>query len=223
MQIVNMYKSIRPRRNSLPNSNGVHRSKTKTLPNASKVFHESKTSKSNTTDAFVKQLNFNYNELYSNGVRNNLMDHSLSDGDEISNDRTAFEKMLKPNQTTDDKTPRVLRSHPIDMSSKHVREVPLNHSPSSYESPQKYGQCKKFKKDNSIKQLVIEKYALLKQLMNIDERCVSPSGDNFYAGAKFSNCPSPRDLPLPPLQWLNTCQSQAKTMQNSHLIFNITI
>lgn len=219
MQIINMYKQIRPRRNSLPSTNNMNRSRTKILPKTSKLIHEAKKPKSSMATC-VKQLN--YNESPSNGVKNGL-DHSLSDGDEISNDRKTFEKILNPNQTIKDKRPpQLLRSQPIDTPSKRVQEVPLSHSPPSYESPQKYGHCKKFK-DDDIKQLVIEKYALLKQLINIDEGFDSPNGDNFYAGAKFSNCPSPGDVPLPPLQWLNFCQSQANTMQNSPLIFNITI
>ncbi|XP_025419384.1 uncharacterized protein LOC112689760 [Sipha flava] len=222
MQIANMYKPIRPRRNSLPTN--VHRSKTKTLPKSeynlpknSKMIHESKRSVSKTPTC-VKQLN--YNESPTKNVRT-FMDHSLSDGDDISDDRTKFHKSTKKNQVIKDKRTE-LRSKPIDTPSKCLPEVPLNHTPPSYESPQKYGPHKKFKEDD-IQQIVIEKYALFKQLMGIDERCGSPNGDNFYAGAKFSNCPSPGDLPLPPMQWLNSCQAQAKTMQKSHLIFNITI
>lgn len=217
-----MYKPIRPRRNSLPSN--VHRTKTKIVPKTdyiapknSKVIHESKRPKSK-TPACVK---LNYNESCSSNVRH-FGDHSLSDGDDILNSRTTYHKETNQNHIIKDKKPQLIRSQPIDTPSKRLQEVPLRHSPPSYESPQKYGPYKKFKEDD-IEQLVIQKYALLKQLMNIDERCRSPNGDNFYAGAKFNNCPSPGDLPLPPMQWLNSCQAQAKTMQKPHLLFNITI
>lgn len=224
MQITNMYKPIRPRRNSLPSN--VHRSKTKFLPKAefsvnknSFVIHESKKPKSK-TPICVKQLN--YNESHTGNVRT-FMDHSLSDGDDILDNRAKFHKVAKNNQiVVKDRKPKLLCSQPIDTPAKYQQEVPLHHTPPSYESPQKFGPYKKFKEDD-IEQLVIEKYVLLKQLMNIDERCSSPYGDNFYAGAKFNNCPSPGDLPLPPMQWLNTCHAQAKSMRKSPLIFNITI
>lgn len=219
---MNMYKPIQPRRNSLPSN--VQRSKTKVLPkNAdyympknSKTIHESKRPKTRIPTC-VKQLN--YNECISN-VRN-FKEHSLSDGDEILDDRTTFNKTPKRNQMVKDKRPQMLHSQPIDTPSR-LQDVPLHHSPPSFESPKKFGPCKKFK-ENDIQQMVIEKYALLKQLINIDERCSSPGGDNFYAGAKFNNCPSPGDLPLPPMQWLNSCQAEAKKMRNSPLLFNITI
>lgn len=223
MQIMNMYQSTHPRRNSLPSN--VNRSKTKVLPKTDcnlpknpKMIHETKRPKSQTPTC-NKQLN--YNESYTNNVRN-FMEHSLSDGDEISDDRKTFHKVAKKNQVAKEKRPQLLRSQPIDTPSKRLQDVPLHHSPPSYESPKKYGLCKKFKEDD-IEQLVIEKYALLKQLMNIDERCGSPNGDNFYAGAKFNNSPSPGDLPLPPMQWLNSCQAQEKKMRNSPFLFNITI
>lgn len=215
-----MYKPVHQRRNSLP-SNNMHRCKTKILPKtdynitkSSKVFHDPRRPKSKTLTC-VKQLS--YNEPHISGLRN-FMDHSLSDGDEVLDNKIPFHKVIKQNHTIKDKRHQILRSQPIDTPTKRVQDIPLHHSPPSYESPQKFGSYKKFK-ENDIKHLVIEKYALLKQLMNIDES----NGDNYYAGAKFSNCPSPGDLPLPPMQWLNSCQAQAKTMQNSALLFNITI
>lgn len=218
MQIVDMFKPIYSRRNSLPNS--VHRSKTKSLPpkteyNPTKnsiTIHDSKRPKSKTPPTCFK---LNPNESYTGNVRN-YMDHSLSDGDQVV--KRTFQKVEKKMT----KKPQLVRSQPIDAPNKRLQEMPLHHTPPSYESPQKHGGHKKFKEDH-IEQLVIEKYALFKQLMSIDERCGSPQSDNFYAGAKFSICPSPGDLPLPPMHWLNSCQAQENSMQKSHLIFNITI
>jgi len=212
-----MYKPVRPRRNSLPSSN-THRSKTKVLPktdynvpNNSKVFHESFRPKSKTS-SFIK-----HNESYTRNSRN-FINHSLSDGDEISDNKTSFLKVTKQNHVIKDKRPQLSHSQPIDTPNKRTQDIPLHHSPPTYEFPKNSGPYKKFKEDD-IKQLVVEKYALLKQLMNIDES----NGDNFYAGAKFNNCPSPGDLPLPPMQWLNSCQAQAKTIQKTPLLFNITM
>lgn len=227
-----MYKPFRPRRNSLPSRNNLstntlHRSKTKILPKTeynpstpknTKVVHESKKSKSKTPTC-VKQLN--YNELYTKNIRN-YPEHSLSDGDDISHNKTSFYKIPKKNEIIKDKRPQLISSQPIDTPAKRLPEMAFHHTPPSYELPQKFGACKKFK-ENDIEQLLIEKYALLTQLMNIDERCSSPNGDNFYAGAKFNNSPSPGDLPFPPMQWINTCQAEAKTIQKLPLLLNITI
>lgn len=211
-QTVNMYKPVRPRRNSLPSSK-IDRSKTKdtfktyySVPDSNTMPRDSFRPKSKTS-SFVKQ-----NESY---IRNNrtFMNQSMSDGDDISDSKTSFFKVAKQTHVIKDKRPQVSRSQPIDMPNKRLQETPLHHSP-----PINSGPNKKFKEDD-IKQLVIEKYAILKQLMNIDES----NGDNFYAGAKFNNSPSPRDLPLPPMQWLNSCQAEAKKMQKSTLLFNVTM
>lgn len=225
MQIMDMYsKMFRPRRNSLPSSN-LHRSKTKVLPKTeynppknSKVVHESKKLRSK-TPACVKQLN--YNESYTSNIRN-YPEHSFSDGDEIPNNKTNFYKVYERNEMVKDKRPHLISSQPIDIPSKRLPDMAFQHTPPPYDPSQNFGTCKKFK-DNDIEQLLVEKYALLKQLMNIDERCSSPNGDNFYAGAKFNNSPSPGDLPFPPMQWINTCQAEAKTIQKLPLLLNITI
>ncbi|XP_050438408.1 uncharacterized protein LOC126844327 [Adelges cooleyi] len=226
MKITKMFKPMRPRRNSLPSN--THRSKTKVLPKtdcnplkSSKLIHDSRKPKSK-TPACVKHLSYDESHSKTKIIRN-FVDRSLSDGDDnITDDRTLFHKGTKRNQHTKDKRPNLLRSQPIDTPFKRLQDVPLHHSPPSYESPKKFGQCKKFKEDD-IQQMVIEKYALLQQLMSFNERCQSPGDDKYYAGAKFNNCPSPGDLPLPPTQWLSSCQAEAKKMQKSHLLFNITI